>query len=210
MVENIEWYKNATDAQNMEKSAQEQQSFIERHQDNKMKVTISFPSGMKRFPAPNLGPFTDKGEGHLEPYNRYWEVMKWLPQNELEDMAHAPSWMQVPTRKVVSGLSSVKKVFASDNLPPIEIRLKWIRGEEVSKDQETDLATKQAVKREAHLPPSKSRFTWDPRLFAKSEQFRDSIRRSLNFKELGLDLQAMLIGYHHEAQDQSINQSNFN
>lgn len=124
--------------------------------------------------------------------------------------AHAPSWMQVPTRKVVSGLSSVKKVFASDNLPPIEIRLKWIRGEEVSKDQETDLATKQAVKREAHLPPSKSRFTWDPRLFAKSEQFRDSIRRSLNFKELGLDLQAMLIGYHHEAQDQSINQSNFN
>jgi hypothetical protein len=52
LVQNVKRYENVTDEENLEKSAKEQQDFIERHKDNKTDVAISFPAGMKRFPVP--------------------------------------------------------------------------------------------------------------------------------------------------------------
>lgn len=219
LVQNIEQYKNATDEENLEKSAKEQQDFIERHKDNKMNVTISFPAGVNQFPVPELGPFTDKGEGQLEPYNRCWEILKYLrsgfyrsnwktrfatlqavENGTVVSEAHAPSWMQSPANKVVSGLSSIKKVFPNDNFAPINVEVKWVRN---AKDMETEAAIQKAFDRRVQLPYSKFRLPWDPRALVRSEQFRDGVRRSLNCQELGLDLWTMLISYDHAAENES-------
>lgn len=219
LVQNVERYKNATDEENLEKSAKEQQDFIERHKDDKMNVAISFPDGMKRFPVPELGPLTDKGEGQLEPYNRCWEILKYLRSGSYRSNwktrfatlqavengtvvseAHAPSWMQSSAKKVVSGLSSIKKVFASDNLAPINVEAKWVRN---ASDMETEAAIQKAFQRGVELPCSKFRLPWDPRALARSEQFRDGIRRSLSCQELGLDLRSILISYDHAAENES-------
>jgi hypothetical protein len=110
--------------------------------------------------------------------------------------------MQTSAQKVVSGLSRIKEVYASDNLAPIKVEVKWVRGTNVARYMETEAAIEKALEREVALPPSKFRPPWDPRVSARSKQFRDNIRRSLKCQELGLDLQAILIRYDHAAEDE--------
>ncbi|KAJ5483702.1 hypothetical protein N7530_002948 [Penicillium desertorum] len=255
LVQNVKRYENVTDEENLEKSAKEQQDFIERHKDNKTDVAISFPAGMKRFPEfsaqaakahpskphlvfelsasfcgigargirPRFVPLSFAAslrrttinwdlkrpslwlqveyQGQLEPYigaGSYSSVWNGTVVSE----AHAPSWMQTSAQKVVSGLSRIKEVYASDNLAPIKVEVKWVRGTNVARYMETRAAIEKALEREVALPPSKFRPPWDPRVSARSKQFRDSIRRSLNCQELGLDLQAILIRYDHAAEDE--------
>ncbi|OQE18496.1 hypothetical protein PENFLA_c021G06507 [Penicillium flavigenum] len=78
--------------------------------------------------------------------------------------AHAPSWMQSSAQKVVSGLSSIKKVIGSDKLAPINVEVKWVRGTNVARYMETEAAIEKALEREVALPPSKFRPPWDPRV----------------------------------------------
>ena len=47
-------------------------------------------------------------------------------------------------------------------------------------------------------------------MFSQSEQFRDSIRRSLNCQELGLDLRDILMRYDHAVEDESRDTDGFN
>ncbi|KAJ5607955.1 hypothetical protein N7537_004574 [Penicillium hordei] len=147
--------------------------FIECHKNNKTNIAISFP-------VPEIGPLTNKGEGQLELYNRCWELVKYLrsgfyrsnwktrfatlhavENGTVVSEAHASSWMQSSAQKVVSGLSSIKKAFASDKLALINVEVKLVRGIHIASNMETEAAIQKALDREVELPPSEFRLLWD-------------------------------------------------
>ncbi|KAJ5968864.1 hypothetical protein N7501_005112 [Penicillium viridicatum] len=169
MVLNVKQYKSLSVAENLSRTQAEQAEILNRHPSNKQGVSLSFPESMDHFPCPELGPLTEKGENELESYNRCWELLRYIASG-----FYKANWKN--RFATTEAVQNVRQSFTSDQLPPIEVKVHWEHNAEVAEYDQTVLAIKKA----------------------RSQKFRDSIRRSLNCQALGLDLQMLCVIYHCE------------
>lgn len=114
--------------------------------------------------------------------------------------------MQTPGEKVPPGLGTISLTFETDNLPPIEVKLLWIRGPKVRRNEETEEAIGQADLKGIGIPSTEQELPWDPQLCVSGYQFRDKLRRFMGCRELGLDLQGLRLKFHDSAEDIDIDQ----
>ncbi|OQE15597.1 hypothetical protein PENFLA_c031G10762 [Penicillium flavigenum] len=204
MASDVNVYNANTAEENERRTKSEQAKFLERHAAEFAKLNLTFPSETVGFPFPHLGPLKDTKEGELEVFNRCWEVLQCLASGLFKstwekqfgsskvvnngttvNQSNFPPWMRTTSKKAHSGLGTIDSTFETDNLPPINVRLRWIRGPKVLRHEETEEAIEDAESRGIAVPSTEQLLPGDPRLCISGYHFRDKIRRSMGCRDLG-------------------------
>lgn len=140
-------------------------------------------------------------ERHAAEFGKRFGSSKAVNNGTTVYQSNFPPWMQTTDKKVHSGLGPIGSTFETDNLPPINVKLRWIREPWVPRNEGTEEAIQYAITKDIAIPLGDQLLPWDPRLCTKSYQFRDKIRRFMGCRQLGLNLQDLRLTFHNAVEN---------